>query len=556
MPRPVKSYVGQKFNSLTVIKELGGRKVLCRCDCGNVKVFAKSNVINGTTKTCGCKIGATGKKAYGKDLLVGKQFGRLTVVYQDGSKSLCYCRCGKFIMYWSRDIAGGQKKSCGCGKLIDRGADKAMPLDLFVDGKYIGAKCGDWTIIRQLNEQTLFAAKQCGYKLHYKIIPRGEISVQEAAEKPLGDMKCTGKWITVAPDLSGYDGFVQGKARTKKLSRATMRKCEMCGKEFIGDIKAQYCDECWLKRRRERTMNAYYNQKRKIGDIDHCVVCGKEYIVRGGTQKMCSDCAEQTKKYKAALRQWKRGLRKNEPVYPLPGRIVTKGKVMGGKRICIDCGKEFIGTWQSKLCPECRAKRQEDAEKFIPEPKSKNETKPRKITTIAPRKCVVCGAEFLGGPSAKYCPNCRVKKEKERAARYRKNGASRKLGSIDYCQACGKEYIVASGLQKYCPDCAAEQIKMRDRERGKEYMAEQRKLNPDRVKEWKRAKYKEATCPVCGKTFTPIDGREKTCSDDCRIIWTKFNQRLGTWRYRAKQGYIYKEPTLESVIEEYYSSKK
>ena len=530
--------------------------MLCRCDCGNVKVFAKSNVINGTTRTCGCGTGTISKERYGKDLLVGKQYGRLTVVYQDGSKALCYCRCGKFIMYRSAELADGIKKSCGCGKLVDRGPDKAMPLDLFVDSKYIGAKCGDWTIIRQLDEQTLFAAKRGRSKLSYKIIPCSDVTIQSAGQNGLNDISSTGKWITSAPDLSGFDGFTKAKGRVKKLTHATMCKCEVCGKEFIGDVKSKYCDDCWLKRRRERTMDNYYNPKRKIGDIDYCEECGKEYIVKSGRQKLCEECAKKHSKYSVALSQWKHGLRLSKPTYPLQSRIVAKDKVIGGKRVCIDCGKEFIGPWLSKLCPECRAKRQEEAQSFAPEPNKKNETKPRKITVVAPRTCVVCGAEFLGGPNAKYCPDCRKQRIKEQAEEYRKNGAARKLGSTDYCKACGKEYIVMSGLQKYCPDCAEEQLKLHDRERGKEYMAEQRKLNADRVKNWKRAKYKETVCPVCGKTFTPIDGKEKTCCDDCRIIWTRYNQRLGTWRYRQKRGQIYKQPTLDAVAEEYYSSKK
>lgn len=38
---------GQHFGKLTVIKELGGGRILCRCDCGREKEFNKSNVKRG-----------------------------------------------------------------------------------------------------------------------------------------------------------------------------------------------------------------------------------------------------------------------------------------------------------------------------------------------------------------------------------------------------------------------------------------------------------------------------------------------------------------------------
>jgi hypothetical protein len=48
---------GQKFNRLTVIKEVPGetnRKVLCQCDCGNKSTSSYTNIKNGHTKSCGC----------------------------------------------------------------------------------------------------------------------------------------------------------------------------------------------------------------------------------------------------------------------------------------------------------------------------------------------------------------------------------------------------------------------------------------------------------------------------------------------------------------------
>jgi len=45
---------GQRFNRLTIIKEIDKKKVLCRCSCGKEKIIIKSHVFSGHTKSCGC----------------------------------------------------------------------------------------------------------------------------------------------------------------------------------------------------------------------------------------------------------------------------------------------------------------------------------------------------------------------------------------------------------------------------------------------------------------------------------------------------------------------
>ena len=65
----------------------------------------------------------------------------------------------------------------------------------------------------------------------------------------------------------------------------------------------------------------------------------------------------------------------------------------------------------------------------------------------------MCGKEFNGGPRAFYCPDCRVIRTKEAQKRFRQGKtAKRKLGSVDKCELCGKEYIVTAGRQKYCSE--------------------------------------------------------------------------------------------------------
>jgi predicted Zn-ribbon and HTH transcriptional regulator len=84
---------------------------------------------------------------------------------------------------------------------------------------------------------------------------------------------------------------------------------------------------------------------------------------------------------------------------------------------------------------------------------------------VKPRTCRECGAVFDGGPRAWYCPACRLARQREADARRRAKGrkADRPLGSTDKCVVCGKEYVVNSARQKYCPECAYDAVREVDR---------------------------------------------------------------------------------------------
>ena len=53
----VNDLTGKKINHWTILKELGGGKVLCQCDCEEapIKELYKKAVISGKTKSCGCE---------------------------------------------------------------------------------------------------------------------------------------------------------------------------------------------------------------------------------------------------------------------------------------------------------------------------------------------------------------------------------------------------------------------------------------------------------------------------------------------------------------------
>ena len=111
--------VGQKFNMLTILEELPESKVLCICDCGNLNIVAKSKVVRGLTKSCGC---TRRVERINYNDIVGQTFGRLTVLSCEGrigGKYLytCKCACGKIAKGIGRgNLIDRATQSCGCLK--------------------------------------------------------------------------------------------------------------------------------------------------------------------------------------------------------------------------------------------------------------------------------------------------------------------------------------------------------------------------------------------------------------------------------------------------------
>ena len=174
------------------------------------------------------------------------------------------------------------------------------------------------------------------------------------------------------------------------------------------------------------------------------------------------------------------------------------------KKICKKCGRVFEtpdNYYDRYLCPECLKR-------------------VRKEGIHQEHTCIICGDKFMGFPSSKYCPNCAKIAERERAKKYRKNGVSRPLGSIDHCKKCGAAYVVTSGLQKYCPNCSQEAIKENSRARKREYNRENReKLLENKIK----MKANGYVCVICGKVFNK-KSPTVTCSPECAKELKRRNQ--------------------------------
>lgn len=147
-------------------------------------------------------------------------------------------------------------------------------------------------------------------------------------------------------------------------------------------------------------------------------------------------------------------------------------------------------------------------------------------SSLGLRVCRKCEKEFTGGPRAWYCPVCREERKKQQKIidnQKQKLGLTRKIGSIDRCERCGKSYTVTGGLQKYCPDCSAAAMKENDKNHAKQhYRDNKEQINPVRY-EKRRVKTKQ--CVICGKMFEADGTPRNTCSPECRKkqrqIWQK-----------------------------------
>lgn len=204
------------------------------------------------------------------------------------------------------------------------------------------------------------------------------------------------------------------------------------------------------------------------------------------------------------------------------------------KRICKYCGREYEGDSGSTACPECVAE--------------------RKKTTIRERVCRQCGRTFPGGPRAWYCPECRAERSREAMKRHKRNGTVRPLGSTDWCEVCGAEYVVNSARQRYCPKCAEAAVRKKDRQQSIEW--NKANITAEQRKEERKNATAMIPCAVCGKLFRP-QYNAKTCSVECCIEAVKQRQtqyekdnRESRNAYRRERNQKRKEGTTNMTKEQ------
>lgn len=171
---------------------------------------------------------------------------------------------------------------------------------------------------------------------------------------------------------------------------------------------------------------------------------------------------------------------------------------------CKSCGCEITASGEVTLCDDCRKKAKRES-------------------VIKTRVCRICEKEFLGGPRAFYCPDCRDEQKKTRKSEYqarKRVGKVRELGSVDICPVCGDEYTVEGSRQMYCPKCADQATKKVVNAHKREFMAERIDQVQMRKKE---AHSNRNVCLICGNTYT-AKSAATTCSDDCAELLRKYWQ--------------------------------
>ncbi len=179
-------------------------------------------------------------------------------------------------------------------------------------------------------------------------------------------------------------------------------------------------------------------------------------------------------------------------------------------RICKYCGKQYDGDPGSSCCPQCVVEQRK--------------------TSVRQRICVECGRSFCGGPAARRCPECRAERIREQNRRYKREGPQRRRGSTDYCVRCGKPYIVESGTQHYCPECAPGAYRELDRAASLRW--ERENTTPEERKQVRQAASAERICAVCGKAFVPRDA-SITCSKECSRALAKARNAQFEQEHRA-----------------------
>lgn len=191
---------------------------------------------------------------------------------------------------------------------------------------------------------------------------------------------------------------------------------------------------------------------------------------------------------------------------------------------CIICGKPLTGrqlVYCSKACQE-ENKRRRYHEMSSWRKTNNNRTKDDLYREFV---CMDCGKTIYGHISNKRCKDCQAAHNRlavVQSLERRRLGTNRKLGSTDFCQNCGKPYIVSGPIQKYCKDCAESAIRentlraKREREKARakdpEASARRHELQREDAKHYKNI----AVCMYCGKEFARTKEHRFFCSDECK----------------------------------------
>ena len=401
----------------------------------------------------------------------GQHYGEWEVIGQAEQKNCVKCRCGgcgKIYDVQKSALIGNRSRSCkecarhpvngnkysfsaqrnlerkkeDIGKVIngflitDVFLNEDRPGDNRTWCKCICPKCGKefqtvLTYLKRKNDsKRITCCKECMKKLNRSRIP----TIREGKNvdgSDLAQVRASYNGRVYRTSTTGVNGVVQNQ-RGKYVAKICFQQKIYC----LGTYSTLE-EAAAIRKEADNIIFLPYLQKNE-----------------GWEKRICEELAKLKERQKKKKNLSKGQLK--EPVY----------------RKCSQCGKLYwTKSKYSYMCDDCA--------KAV-----------KSSSVLRTRVCARCGAEFEGYPRSKYCPQCKPEVEREKAAERRKR-KPRKIGSEDICEACGKPYIVQSGLQKYCPECAKTVVPETVREHKREYMAEHsEELNAARGEKRKKSKEK------------------------------------------------------------------
>lgn len=136
------------------------------------------------------------------------------------------------------------------------------------------------------------------------------------------------------------------------------RPCMDCGKIVRMHIKSKRCPDCQCAA--DNAHNADFRRARaaghtrQLGSIDRCAICGAEYVVKGGKQKYCPDCAPAAYKTAANALSSVWNLRTYADADKREARnAARRSNFRAISRSCVICGQDFLPeTPRRRTCSE------------------------------------------------------------------------------------------------------------------------------------------------------------------------------------------------------------
>lgn len=109
----IKFNTGDTIFEWEIIEKITGTdKYLAKCSCGEIREVYRNNLIRGTHKSCGHE------KVDKWDEFSKKTFGEWSIVSKvDKDRVLCRCSCGTERILYKKTLVNGRSKSCGCKSL-------------------------------------------------------------------------------------------------------------------------------------------------------------------------------------------------------------------------------------------------------------------------------------------------------------------------------------------------------------------------------------------------------------------------------------------------------